>query len=291
MMDKTELKQRRIEELQAYCGEIMRKQYSGWDEAVRFVNTPPPQKTAAGFPETTAYLFNSGETKWMMDPAYHYGFASEEDVEHIAALLQDFSFGIISHCHGDHLQPELLKKMQDFPVKWILGRSVEQWFRDALPDFPDEKIIWLEEYQEVTLNGIRIVCLPGMHAEPGKPLVPSAAFAVFLPNGTSLFFPGDSRQFELPKLPADHFDYVFGHVYLGRTDNTQDEFPQIQDFANMLLAANPGTVFLTHLYDLCRAPEDMWTERHADMAGAAIHAIRPDLDVRIAHHGTTCMLQ
>ncbi len=284
-MDMTELKAQRIAALKQRAEEIMQAGTAHWENAVRFINTAHPGKTAAGFPETTAYLFNTGGIKWMMDPAYHYGFAGAEEMEHIAGLLSDFSFGIISHCHADHFQPELLKKMIHSPVKWMLCRAVEQWFRDSLPDFPEEKIIWLEEYEEITLNGIRIVCLPGLHAEPGKPLVPSASFAVFLPEGTSLFFPGDSRSFDLPELPAERFDYVFGHVYLGRTDNTLNEFPQTQAFANMLLSANPHTVFLTHLYDLCRAPEDMWTERHAEMASAILRRLRPDLEIQTLIRG------
>ncbi len=289
-MDMTELKAQRVAELKQRAEEIMSAGAAYWEDAVRFVSTARPGKTAAGFPETTAYLFNTGGVKWMMDPAYHYGFAAESEIEHIAELLSGFSFGIITHCHADHFQPALLQKMLHTPVKWVLCRTVEQWFRDSLPDFPEEKIIWLTENQEITLEGIRIVCLPGQHAEPGKPLVPSASYAVFLPEGTKLFFPGDSRKFDLPELPSERFDYVFGHVYLGRADNTLNEFPQTQEFAGMLLAANPGTVFLTHLYDLCRAPEDTWTERHAEMVRAILTARRPNLDVQIFLRGGSCEL-
>ncbi len=284
-METTMLKERRIAGLRERSEEIMRAQCGYWQEAVDFICNPREKGTAVAFPETTAYLFNTNGIKWMIDPVYHYGFASDEEITNIASILRDFSFGIITHGHADHFQPALLEKLTESDIKWIACRSIEKWVSDSLPDFPEEKIIWMEEHEDITLSDIRIVCLPGMHAEDGKPFVPSAAYAVFLPDGTSLLFLGDCRNFSLPKLPSGCFDYVFGHVYLGRADNTLDDFPHLNEFSRMLLSANPGTVFLTHLYDLCRAPEDMWTERHAEMVRSVLLEICPNLNVHILIRG------
>ncbi len=288
-MNLTALKNERVAELKTKCAEIMENLHIVWQKAAADIRSAPETGNTVCFPGSTAYLFNSAGVRWMMDAAY-YTYPSEQENRMAAELLKDFSFGIFTHCHGDHFQPEMLNAMTDSGVKWILGRAVREQFRSWLPDFPEDNLIWMEDFQEVILHGIRIVCLPGMHAEPGKPLVPSASFAVYLQDGTSMLFPADCRYFDLPELPSECFDYVFGHVYLGRTDNTLNDFPQFHDFTRMLLAANARNVFLTHLYEFSRAPEDMWTNRHAEMVKAELLKHKPDLNVAIPERGFTASL-
>lgn len=296
----SQLRTERKKELEEIRRRIRTERFPLWLGLLQDMEkTASAGKTLVRFPAASSYLFTSGQVKWAMDPVYSVGELPppEEELDAIAEKIADFAFIIITHCHADHCQKELISRIMKKgkrALSWILSEDVRGDFFRCVPDcasLSPDRLIFLKTGEEITVEGIRTICLPGLHSEPGKQETASGSFAVFPPEGLSLYFPVDVRDFHLPELPAKRFDFVFGHVWLGRTDNTCDApFPALGEFCALLNQTHPDQVVLTHLHEISRAPEDIWTERHAKLAEDGLKLLNPAVNVLIPRRGDTLLL-
>lgn len=76
------------------------------------------------------------------------------------------------------------------------------------------------------------------------------------------------------------------HVWLGRK-NALNPCPEpfLAQFAAFIAHAMPSRVFLAHLYELRRNPNDMWTRAHAEMVAKALATMVPAIRVVIPDVG------
>ena len=149
----------------------------------------------------------------------------------------------------------------------------------------------LEPGTSVCLDNITLTCYPGYHDEPGTAGWPAGAFLATLPDGLTLYLPGDVRDYSLP-LPEGlpPVDFEFGHVWLGRGNALEAEFPMAEACCRFLLQARPGAIFLTHLREVSRDPDSMWMPRHAALLQAHIAEMAPETVVTIPAPGDVVTL-
>lgn len=250
-----------------------------------------PDRTVVRFPNSSSYIFSTGDTFWAVDLMYSLPPCPAEEVEAVADGVRDFAFIILTHCHGDHLQLPLLQRIgRNGRTKLVISSAIARQFK-ACAGEPFEEMIVLEPGTSVCLDNITLTCYPGYHDEPGTAGWPAGAFLATLPDGLTLYLPGDVRDYSLP-LPEGlpPVDFEFGHVWLGRGNALEAEFPMAEACCRFLLQARPGAIFLTHLREVSRDPDSMWLPRHAALLQAHIAEMAPETVVTIPAPGDVVTL-
>ena len=265
---------------------ILDNRFGLWrDFLANLERTAEPDHTVVRFPNSSSYIFSTGNCFWMVDPAYTYqsdGLADE--IRQLGELLrQKTAFILITHLHADHCQSEWVKMLADSKVEWVISDRIAADFFGWWKASPANTYI-LEDDTTIELAGIRITARPGYHCEPGKPPVHACAYDVELPDGVKLFFPGDVRD-PSREVPQGEVDYTFGHVFLGREDATGNDFPHLEAVSRFLARRKSSHLFLNHLYEIGRNPPDLWTHRHAEMIKEQLRSIAPEMQVTAPHFG------
>ena len=227
---------------------ILDNRFGLWrDFLANLERTAEPDHTVVRFPNSSSYIFSTGNCFWMVDPAYSYqsdGLADE--IRQLGELLrQKTAFILITHLHADHCQSEWVKMLADSKVEWVVSDRIAADFFGWWKASPANTYI-LEDDTTIELAGIRITARPGYHCEPGKPPVHACAYDVELPDGVKLFFPGDVRD-PSREVPQGEVDYTFGHVFLGREDATGNDFPHLEAVSRFLARRKSSHLFLNHL--------------------------------------------
>lgn len=65
------------------------------------------------------YLFRTANVRWAIDPL-RLRQRLPGAPEMPAADLKDFTFVLLTHSHGDHLDLELMRQLQTFPILWVI---------------------------------------------------------------------------------------------------------------------------------------------------------------------------
>ncbi len=276
------------EDIETIREDILAGRFRLWHDLLRDLErTAEPGHTVVRFPNSSTYIFSTGRnTFWMMDPNFNMTGFDEHELEEIAALIaQKIRFIVITHLHGDHCQAQLVRKLKDSSVRWIISPRFTEYFTADFGVAPDH-LIELADGAETQIDAIRIRAQRGYHAEPGKLAVVSCSYEITLPDGVRLFFPADIRDFEA-EIPdrEQAVDYIFGHVFLGREDAQGDRFSKLDGFCRFMTSRKSANLILTHLYEVSRQPRDLWTRRHAKMAAEAIRKYDPELKTVIPHFG------
>ena len=267
---------------------IFNTRFSVWSDLLRDLErTAEPGHTVVRFPNSSTYIFSTGRKLfWMMDPNFNFVRQDEHELDQIVALIaQKIRFIVITHLHGDHCQADLVRKLRDTPVRWIISPRFKEYF---ITNFgvPQDHLTEIADGEETQIDSVRIEAQPGYHAEPGKKPVISCSYNITLPDGVRLFFPADIRDFDAPIPHRDQpIDYIFGHVFFGREDAEGDQFSKLEPFCRFMTARKSSNLILTHLYEVSRKPCDLWTRRHALMAAENIRKYDPELKTVIPHFG------
>ncbi len=248
-------------------------------------------RTVARFANSSSYLFSTGDLFWAVDPVYAIDPCPAEESEAVAAGLQDFAFIVVTHCHADHLNVPLLRRLRsNGRTRLVIPASIADQFLPLTGGAATDVTV-LEVGQSACLSGVTLTCHPGYHDEPGTAGYPSGSFLVSLPDGINLFFPGDVRDYAR-RLPATlpPIDYAFGHVWLGRGNSLDDAFPLVDDFCRFMMQCRPGVLFLTHLREVSRGADSMWLPRHAALVRARLSELAPETVVSIPSPGDVLTL-
>ena len=266
--------------------------FGSWQTLLRDLRkTARCDRTVVRFPNASSYLFSTGDCFWAVDPMYALGPCPEAELEAVADGLRDFAFVVLTHCHGDHLQIPLLQRLgRNGRTRLVIPASIARQF-DKLAGKPFQDVTVLEAGASASLGHVTLTCHPGYHDEPGTAGYPSGAFLATLPDGLTLFFPGDVRDYSLP-LPGGlpPVDFEFGHIWLGRGNAHEADFPLADACCRFLLQACPGVVFLTHLREVSRDPDSMWLPRHAARVRTLLAEQAPGTVVSIPSPGDVVAL-
>ena len=276
------------EDIETIRQAILDTRFSIWSDFLRDLErTAEPDHTVVRVPNSSTYIFSTGRNIfWMMDPNFNMTGFDEPELDKITALIaQKIRFIVITHLHGDHCQAQLVRKLKDSPIRWIISPRFTEYFTTNFGVASDH-LIELADGGETQIEAIRIRAQRGYHAEPGKKAVVSCSYDITLPDGIRLFFPADIRDFEA-EIPnrEQPVDYIFGHVFLGREDAQGDQFSKLDEFCRFLTSRKSSNLILTHLYEVSRQPRDLWTRRNAEIAAGAIRKYDPELKIVIPHFG------
>jgi hypothetical protein len=283
---------RRLTEYNEVRSETLAARFRTWQTLLRELKrTASRDHTVVRFPNASSYLFSTGDCLWAVDPVYARGPCPAEEFEAVVDGLRDFDFIVLTHCHADHLHVPFLQKICGPDEKQLVipASIAPQFFK--LTGLPAKDVTVLEAGESAVFSGVTLTCHPGYHDEPGTAGYPSGSFLVALPDGINLFFPTDIRDYSRP-MPAGMppIDFEFGHIWLGRGNSHEEDFPMVDAFCRFMLQCRPGVLFLTHLREVSRSLNSMWLPRHAAMVRARLAELAPETVVSIPCPGDVLTL-
>ncbi len=179
------------------------------------------------------YLFRSGNVRWALDPLrlkHRLPLAAEMP----ARDLKDLDFVLLTHAHGDHLDPDLLAQLVDFPIVWVIPAPVFGAL-GAKIEIPADRLIVPEPMRTFEIQGIRITPFDGSHWETQTWTnslrgIPAMGYLLEF-NGKRWLFPGDTRSYQADKLPSfGPVDGLFAHLWLGRCSALLENPPLLEEF-------------------------------------------------------------
>lgn len=282
----------RVAEYTAIRSATLAARFNTWRTLLRDLRkTARRDGTVVRFPGASSYLFSTGARFWAVDPAYAVDPCPAAERAAVADGLRELAFIVLTHCHADHLDVPLLHElMRSGPVRLVIPAAIAELFF-KLTGADAGGVTVLAPGESAVVGGVSLTCHPGYHDEPGTAGYPSGSFLASLPDGTTLFFPGDVRDYAR-RLPAalPPIDYEFGHVWLGRGNSHGDDFPLVDACCRFMLQCRPGVLFLTHLREISRGPDSMWLPRHAARVRERVSELAPETVVSIPAPGDVLTL-
>ena len=235
----------------------------------------------------SSYIFSTGGVRWAVDPMFNTprsGASLEQLGRRAEALLNTLSFALVTHGHADHFDTRLMRRCPR--LRWF----VPDHLAEKVPPECEKTVVRAGDVLE--LDGVRITAFDSLHYDAGTDVgVPETGY--FAEAGSfRLLFPGDVRDYDAARLPRfGDVSHLFLHVWLGRRNALNwpcgDYAAQMARFA---LAFAPETVYLAHLLEAAREPDDLWTFAHAGQVADELLALDPALNVRAPLPGRTVRL-
>ncbi len=164
------------------------------------------------------YLFHTAGIRWAIDPIrLNWRIADSPQVD--ISPLANLDYILLTHRHSDHLDLELLKNLENYPITWIIPEFLLDLIRTA--GIKPGKIIIPNPMVPISLDGITLTPFDGFHwegsnsLESGQRGVPSTGYLIEY-NGKRWLFPGDTRTFHPDALTCfgpveiSHCPFVVG---------------------------------------------------------------------------------
>jgi hypothetical protein len=271
---------------------VLDSRFANWCKAFDGVEAPSTSGTKVGFPNSSAYLFNTNGFLWAVDPVYNPHDEPDEEELAVMRRLLKYELLIITHTHGDHAKAATLKYLHaNSQCHFIISTQIAERFDNMLQVSP-ERLTVLNIGQTIEIRGIEITCWQGFHDNlpPAGPF-PSSSYHLRMPDGKRIFMPVDVRDYSKP-IPAQvaPVDYLFSHIWLGRGICLEDDFPMLGEFCEFMLQSNPRTIFLGHINEVSRVADSMWLPRHAALVIDHLSRLAPSVDVKMPRHGEVLRL-
>jgi L-ascorbate metabolism protein UlaG (beta-lactamase superfamily) len=280
-MDRFTRRQRQIERRAA---KVMAAYPSLWEQMIKEWRQPGSDDRA-WLLYSANYLFRTAGVRWAMDPIrlrHRLPGAPEMPV----ADLKNLSFVILTHQHGDHLDLDLLRQLQAYPIYWVVPAPVLEVV-EAEFKLPMDRVIVPRVMQPIEIYGMRITPFEGLHWEKQAGIdelrgVPAMGYLVEF-NGRRWLFPGDTRSYDASRLPfLGPVDGVFAHLWLGRAGALLEPPPLLDEFCKFFLALQTKRIIVTHLEEFGRDASDYWDKKHARQVEAWYQKYAPDIQIDLA---------
>ena len=242
------------------------------------------------------YLFRTGDVRWAIDPIRLQHRLPNTPATDYARDLEQLSFVLLTHRHGDHLDAELIRSIKNLPIIWVVPEAM-------LPTVMEQgglsasQIIVPQPLEPILIQGVRLTPFEGLHwatAEEseftGLRGVPETGYLAEFDDKRWLF-PGDTRTYDASRLPSfGSVDGLFAHVWLGRGAALDIAPAHLNDFCRFCLDLHARRVILTHLQEFGRALDDYWDEEHVGLVSSKIKELNPGLSVVSARLGESVWL-
>jgi L-ascorbate metabolism protein UlaG (beta-lactamase superfamily) len=254
----------------------------------------PEETDRAWLLYTANYLFCTAGVRWAIDPlTLHWRVSSAPQVD-AARDLRDLSFIILTHCHADHLDLDLVRELSGYPIRWVVPEQL--LLAVSASGLSRTKMIIPKPTEPVEIEGIAITPFDGLHWEvdpihkDGLRGVPAMGYLVEF-SGKRWLFPGDTRTFDAAQLPSfGPVDGLFAHLWLGRGAALDAKPPLLEAFCSFCLDLQPKRIIVTHLEEFGREADDYWDEMHLKKITACLQKAKPLLDVSAARMGDRIFL-
>lgn len=227
----------------------------------------------------SSYVFLTDGVRWGMDLQFRLPLILDTVRDLVVEDLAALDFILLTHEHSDHLDYSLISMLSDKPVKWIIPAFFD---RDKIlaTGLSADRITWVEPGQEYDLGKLKLNTFESLHFRPSGQGVREIGYLAAT-SRSRILFPGDVRNYDISKMP--HFgpvDCLFSHVWLGGGNalNLPCE-PWLTNFCDFTCALDSELVLLTHLYEIGRPIEEMWTYTHAGLATDGLLARNPSLEI------------
>jgi hypothetical protein len=260
----------------------------------------PGQQDCAWLMYSANYLFRTENIRWALDP---YTLRSRLPGAADVPVEQDLShldFVLLSHRHADHLDLDLIRRLIQFPIHWVIPKAIQPYVLDNT-GLSIEKVVTPHAEQSFSIQGVEILPFDSMHwewepettqrsASNASKGLPETGYRVML-NGKSWLFPGDIRTYDPFLLPSLGFiDAVFAHLWWGRGNALTENPKMINQFCRFYLHLKSKRIIVTHLYELGRAVKSLWTEGHYSLAQKQFQKLSPSTQVEMAVIGDKILL-
>ena len=225
-----------------------------------------------------SYRLDLDGTRLLIDPVFRFQWQKDAVADRWREDLAAADGVIYTHSHADHYSLETAREAleggADVYLPGFLSQAGEKGFKT------------IESGASFRIGSLKITPYDSAHYSPdGLTGVPSFGYIIECSRGV-LLFPCDVRNYDISLLPDVSADVVFAHVWLGRGNalNIPCE-PYLSDFARFVLAPKPYKVFLAHLYEVGRVPEELWTYLHAGLCIDAISSADTSVSAEIMRPG------
>jgi L-ascorbate metabolism protein UlaG (beta-lactamase superfamily) len=260
-----------------------------WDKLIAEWNSPGAEDRA-WLMYSANYLFRTQGVHWAIDPLTLKSRLPQALAMDVARDLKDLDFVLLTHRHGDHLDPGLLHALRHLPTWWVVPEAILPLVQKEA-GLQANRILVPKSLQPIILHGVRITPFDGFHWEDapdtlaGRRGVPATGYLVEQ-SGKRWLFPGDTRMYDPARLP--HFgpvDVLFAHLWLGREAALQPHPTLLELFCRFCLELQSRRVILTHLEEWGRQLSDFWDLEHAELAVSVLKKYAPFLPIEIARTG------
>lgn len=271
-----EIEQARQKFLDTYSREwsLMVDQWSGDDKGNNKVNE---SIDALWLMYSANYLGRFGGARWAIDPVRLSNRLPEAiDPDH--SRLSSLDFVLLTHLHSDHSDTKLWHLLRDTPIRWVVPEFMIDTFVEST-GIRDGRLMVAEPLKTFEIHGVNITPFDGMHWEWNASTtqdgtatdvstargVPAIGYLLEA-KGKRWLFPGDTRTYEVARLPDfGPVNVVFSHVWLGRKSALCEPPPLLEAFCSFVTGLKPQQkIVLAHLYEISRPAVDCWVQTHAD---------------------------
>jgi hypothetical protein len=243
----------------------------------------PEKEDAAWLTYSANYLLRTAGVHWALDPfslVTRVGRGEQPDFMHD---LDSLDLVVLSHAHNDHLDPVLLKAIATLPVTWVIPEFMLEMVK-GICDTESERLIVPKPGEKLRIGALELTPFDGLHFNQGRGVPEMGYLAEF--NGKRWLFPGDTRSYMPDRLPDFRpLDGFVAHLWLGKGSALLEPPPLMEDFISFCSWQEPGRIVITHLEELGRSEDELWTPAHAEKVRGAFSKIHPDLPVSIVKTG------
>ncbi len=229
------------------------------------------------------YLFRTAGIRWAMDPYTLLTRLKQPQLSSLEEDLTDLKLVVLTHAHADHLDLNLIVRLQHLPIQWI----IPNFMLDLILPFtqmPEDLIHIPVPGKPIQVGGLTLTPFEGQHIRNLNGVPEMGYIAEF--NGKCWLFPADTRVFNISRLPLlPRVSGVFAHCWLGKASATQFPPPLLDEFCAFYAATHAEKMIVTHLEELGRKPEDYWSEAHFEVVQSKMNQMAPDMKIQMAKCG------
>lgn len=233
------------------------------------------------------YLFRTANVRWAVDPFLLSTRVLAPFWEQQIIDLSKLDFVLLTHRHNDHFDRTLVHALRNYPIRWLIPQEM---LADVLAlEVDPHKITIAHPGKPIRHEGIQVVPFVSLHfqvdSENRVHGVPETGYLVEI-NGKRWLLPGDVRNYKAEQLPQfGPVDLLISHLWLGRKSAETNPPPLLDQFCEFCLALNPSQIVITHLYELGRKPDNLWSLSHFQIVKNKFAALIPDIKVSSALTG------
>ena len=234
--------------------EACAKYESGYADSVASVRNCLKDGNGLGVLGPSSYIIKLGNTKIAVDISLWNLPVDNEGRKALLELLSECDALIITHKHADHFDREIINNIPtEIPC--------------FIPDFIDcdrENVIKTRDGYEAVLKDINLTFFESAHGADGN-IVPEYGFCIGF-EGKNYLFPTDVRDYKEEHRVFENTEVLIAHLWLGRANalNIHNN-SYVNDFSAFARSFGAKRVYLSHMFDVRREIEDMWTDIHSDL--------------------------